>query len=391
MMMLLKRVAWITGILLLGLSVAGGAQAEKFSLIGGGAQFHIGTGLALPIQAAVQQPTNPTEFPPLLVGILPGQVVDGTIARPLVSASGKAAYQRRLHVPAGALSNPANLTTVGVRDTNPTLYAVATNLQFVWPASGAEFDIKPGGPSTTVVGPGGASLFYNNVLGQRFGGPAPGLILEGSPSGLIASRPVTLFLDIDGTAVTAPCIHTALPGGTNPGCIAGLLAAVTKLGQPQAIGNANGVSVTTRGAKFFGNNIAIMNLGATPKGTVNLAVPVAFNPGIPATNMATSIAGSWTSGQLVVTNNGALGDTETFTLSGKDSRTANGGGTIQMVSGSVSARTVSGPNANRGWVALELSPAIAGTPALSPLAQGAAAGLMLLAGGYIARRKLVRS
>jgi hypothetical protein len=135
-------------------------------------------------------------------------------------------------------------------------------------------------------------------------------------------------------------------------------------------------------------NVAAVQLGTSPLGTIvagNVAI-VAFNPAIP-TNMATSVQGPWTTGKLVVTNGAAGGAAETFTLTGKDSRTVSGGGTIQLVSGAVSTRTASGPNANRGWVELQLQ-GFEDTPSLSPMGLAATAALMLLAGGYAVRRRM---
>ena len=72
---------------------------------------------------------------------------------------------------------------------------------------------------------------------------------------------------------------------------------------------------------------------------------------------------------------------------GGDAR-IDGKGTISLVSGAISNRQVSGPNANRGWIRLNLmrSPE-PGVPALSPVALAATAGLMLLAAGYAMRRR----
>ena len=68
--------------------------------------------------------------------------------------------------------------------------------------------------------------------------------------------------------------------------------------------------------------------------------------------------------------------TEKFVLSGSDSRTAAGSGVIQMVSGSLSNRVVVGPNANRGWLRLNLKD-VKLTPALSPVMRGATVLLMM--------------
>jgi hypothetical protein len=105
--------------------------------------------------------------------------------------------------------------------------------------------------------------------------------------------------------------------------------------------------------------------------------------------MATSVGFPWTAGKLVLSAPSAV-PPEKFTITGTDKRTKFGAGTIQMVAGSLSQRPLSGPNANRAWVRLVLS----GThqsPALSPLAQGSVVGLMLLAGGYMLRRRLLAS
>jgi hypothetical protein len=106
------------------------------------------------------------------------------------------------------------------------------------------------------------------------------------------------------------------------------------------------------------------------------------------TNMATSHGFPWTTGMITV-QNAALGAPEIFLLTGMDNRTASGGGTIQLVSGSLSQRAKSGPNANRGWLRLTLSPAAA-VPALSPAALAATGGLMLLVAGYAMRRRLFK-
>jgi hypothetical protein len=66
----------------------------------------------------------------------------------------------------------------------------------------------------------------------------------------------------------------------------------------------------------------------------------------------------------------ALGDWDTVTITGMDSR-VNGVGTISLVSGALSDRLISGPNANRGWLRLtvpEPGTAIGAVAALATLA-----------------------
>jgi hypothetical protein len=67
------------------------------------------------------------------------------------------------------------------------------------------------------------------------------------------------------------------------------------------------------------------------------------------TNMATSVGFPWTTGMVKLVAKSALAKGETFAITGKDSRTAMGAGTISLVSGALSNRKLSGPNANRSW------------------------------------------
>jgi hypothetical protein len=103
-------------------------------------------------------------------------------------------------------------------------------------------------------------------------------------------------------------------------------------------------------------------------------------------NAANSIGFPWTTGMITVTATKAGGVGEQWFLTGKDQRVQSGGGTLQMVSGSLSLRTVTLDNANRGWVRLVLVGPNE-VPALSPAALATTAGLMLLAAGYAMRRR----
>jgi hypothetical protein len=408
--------------------VAGTAQALDFSLTGGGGQIHIGNGLALPIQQPIPNfAFTPTRFPATLgVAVKPGPapLITGTVGKPLLSgvtthptATGTAmgtkfGYQRRFHVPASALSRPAAQTTVGVKFSNPNLFAVGTNVNYVWPAAGAQFStqnaVGGGGTGTATVSGHGGVMTYSNALGKRFGGPAHFRLAPGAAAGDFAQAPITIWLKVNGA--TPPCTHShPLFGGpilttmaqASRGCVAGIvLANPTGLA---GVGGFSTVSVTTMGATVGGPNVAIAKIGGTtPPGTPPLGsflpglappvitkpypLPAALNTLIPANNNATSRPGPWTTGKIVIQNASAT-PAETFTLSGKDARTAGGGGSIQMVSGSVSSRAATGPNANRGWIRLELSP-VAGVPSMSVLGLATTAGLMLLTAGYVMRRRI---
>jgi hypothetical protein len=102
--------------------------------------------------------------------------------------------------------------------------------------------------------------------------------------------------------------------------------------------------------------------------------------------MASSTAFPWTTGRLTISAAGAT-PAEKFILTGGDTRNATGVGAVQMVAGAVSTRVTVGDNANRGWVRLVLQD-LSVVPALSPMSLAATAGLMLLVGGYMARKRL---
>lgn len=399
--MALKRscVAVLSLALALG-GVAGTAQALDFSLVGGGGQLHIGNGLALPIQQAATALETGTNFPPLGIPVRPGPapIITGTVGKPLLTTGGgKQGYQRRLHIPAGVLSKSGGQTTVGVKFSNVTLFAVGTNLKYTWPASPATFSTGKAVGTTTVTGFGG-KLIYSNSLGQRFGGPANFRLAAGAvPGGQFAAHAVTIYAKITG-AIDPPCTHNAsFFGGPDPGCISGLIVA-----NPSGLagqGGATNVTVMTAGGFGTPPNIVAQRLGAAPtyvSGTLlpgiappaqtkPYAVRVASAP-LPS-NMASSQGGPWTTGQIIISQPLANNGAEKFTLTGKDMRTARGGGTIQLVSGSVSDRAFTGENANRAWISLQLT-AMEGVPSMSWVGLTATAGLMLLTAGYMMRRRI---
>jgi MYXO-CTERM domain-containing protein len=70
------------------------------------------------------------------------------------------------------------------------------------------------------------------------------------------------------------------------------------------------------------------------------------------TNMASSTGYPWTTGMLTIAAPGAVGG-EIFMVTGMDSR-VGGVGAIQLVSATLSRRTITGPNANRAWLRLNI-------------------------------------
>ncbi len=106
--------------------------------------------------------------------------------------------------------------------------------------------------------------------------------------------------------------------------------------------------------------------------------------GLTLSNMVTSSKGfPWSTGLVTVSQPGAMGGPEVFFLSGTDMRgtgTMIGAGNVSLVSGSLSLRLLSGPNANRGWLSLTLP---------EPTAALGAAGALAMLGlchGLVRRR-----
>ena len=376
-MMILKRICLAA--LALSLGVAGTAQAgtTRYSLAAGsGAQLHIGNGLALPIQPAATVLVTGTVFPPLLIPPLhAGIKITGTTT---------ATVGQRITVPAAALRKGAAQKTVGVFFSNPTLYAVATNLSYAWPTQPAVFSVngRAGAATLTLTGavPTNKVRYSPRVIGRRFGGAGTFALNPGAAAGLHSGSPVTIFAIA--AAVVPPCTHTALtpvpfPGPGNPGCVAALIDALPT--GVAAIGQAAGAIVTTPGG--IGGlpateGIAIGKFGTAPLGTVSFAALTGGFMTNGLTNMATSDGFPFTTAMLTISAMSAMGSPEIFIISGNDTRTAGGLGTIQMVAGALSARPLSGDNANRGWVRLVL--AVSPVPGLSPLGMGIAIVLLML-------------
>jgi hypothetical protein len=373
--------------------MAQAALAATYSLApGSGGQVHIGNGLALPIQQAV--PNLGAVFPNLLIPPVGGATVMGTTVNTV---------QQKLTVPAAVLSKPGGVqTTVGVNFSNPTVYAVGTNLKYTWPVAAATLSTGARtGAKTVVFTPVPfLTIAYSNPLSSKFGGPAQFRFSAGAGGGGFLTAPVTVYIAAFGGA--APCTHPTF-GGTgsanNLACKAMLAKALpssaksTGGGQTgyQAIGGPAGTSIKTPGGAVGANGVIGLKLGGAtpgPKGTVLNAKIVAGNAVID--NMATSFGYPWTTGKIVIKAAQPAGAPETFTLTGNDNRTAMGAGTIQLVAGSLSLRVTSMDNANRGWIRLVLDDTTAKVPALSAPMRAAAAAFMLLVFGYALRRFATR-
>jgi hypothetical protein len=172
---------------------------------------------------------------------------------------------------------------------------------------------------------------------------------------------------------------------TNPLCLVAISTVVSGQGGRGVFGGAFGVKATNA-AFSTATGVYTANVGGN--GTINaVGVPITDGMGnfVPFTGQA---ATSWgfpgTTGKLTISvtqNADAPTELETFTRTGGDNRTAGGSGVVVLVGGSVSSRSISGPNANRSWGTYNV-------PEPSAIA-AASAGLFALLGCHqlVRRRK----
>lgn len=358
-------------------SSTAGAQTQH--PLSGNMRFQIGNGLPIPITL------GPAPNGPMLA--VPGAVVTTT-----GTATVKLA--------------PSQFTNAGTPMNQPVAFAnsavfqvnTAIPIQFPRAASGTIAFVPSGrtgpnlvtfcpGQTATVVG--GANPGCANVAA---GTPIPGLMRYtrtageiGGPARASLGGTANVALVASPVSGMAPC--TAGAGGSNnPACLA-IFALATPAGTG-AQGGAFGVVVSTAGGTpspglFFAT--------VGPIGTVlNVQTGLPLGPGLP--NPATSYGGPWTAGKLTVSMTGVNTGTptsEVFVLSGSDMRApGTGQGSVSLVSGSVSARTLSGPNSNRGWINMAIAPPFGVVPAMTTPGLAAAIGLIALAGAYFVRKRL---
>jgi hypothetical protein len=360
-----------------------------------GAQLQIGGGLPLPIQltdgtdagsapdwGASLTPTNgilpdpaggpgASVFPPLLIPRRQGGATVMTSAGALT-------------IPTAVLSRAPVQETLGVRSQHPSLFAVGLNNGYKWPAASAMLSKRgttmtfvggtltfPTAGALTVLKKGGPTvnqmITYKNTAGKAaspFGGVAPFNVTPVLGGGVLPAVPVTLYNSL----------------GTPPPCVACNVIYLAASLKGDAAPGATPLRVITSTGPTVGTakNIGVVNAGATPRGTISTVLVANAATGPPATNMASSTGFFWTTGHITARAPGAKGTPEYFLLSGSDQRAGGmGAGTIKLVSGALSQRQSSGPNANRGWIQLVLVDP-PDTPALSTQ------GLMTLAGSLVA-------
>jgi len=339
------------------------AQTKTHSLTGN-ARFQIGNGVPIPISF--------TPAPNGRVVAVPGATV--------VQTTGP--DPKKMVFAPGGMTAPGNPMVIGVFPANSAVFQVATAIPISLP--GAQATLSAGrrtGASTVSFCPGQTvtpsgnpacvspnSRVPVNIHGRmrytktvaQFGGP-----MQGNFGGQadVALEAVGLP---PGTLIVAFAFATPFPTG--------------------AQGGPFGFKNSTAWPPFPPpNGIGVFRANAN--GTL-IGPPLLQSPdwgGHP--NPATSYGGPWTTGMLTVSVTANIGTpSEVFVFSGMDSR-VNGVGNISLVSGSVSARGLSGPNGNRGWLNLTVGPAIVPTPAISKGGLAAVFGLLALAGGYALQRR----
>jgi hypothetical protein len=337
-----------TAVLAIVLGLAGSAaHAQPYMVAAGGAQFQIGSGQLLPLQKATTGGTmmspvgTGTMFPPLLIPVNPA-----AYKRVVRQTNGPDPRQLTL-LPQVLKRNAPGPRIRGIWRYGKKTFQVQTNLAFTVPAPavGSPMLKKTGrtGASVTTL-PGlpinpKASIRYTKTAAQ-FGGPAQASVAYASPVKRWANA----------GASKLPCKHPVF-GGADAGCVA-----VPVLSRPASLvaaGGPVGFTATTPGGPVppFMSQWAIAV--SVPNTTGLVAASVNIGASHILTNAATSAGFPWTTGMITLSQPSAAGTPEVFTITGMDSR-MGGIGTIALVSGALSNRKTTGPNANRGWMRFSL-------------------------------------
>ena len=382
-------------LLFLALCLGGTAQAQYRLGAGSGGQQQIGTGLPLPIGSAgifaggkLTATAGPAFYPPLLVGpdanYATGGGATGTIWQTGGTAQGGA-----IKVAPGVLNRPAAGTRprIGVFTTNPAVFQVATTLNYAWPAT--YLSVAPGkAPGPAILGTGGGGIIAYSGGAKSFGGPGvfgggagpaagswrvPVKTVAGVTTATpIATVHINAFGKLPASAMTLAVMGAVAAGGTQ-GIVGSSVAA-------PAGTTMYGPLLPGFGAVNVGPGFTVGPNGTLGTGAGGLGSIAAGGTGL--TNMVTASKGfPWTTGFITISQP-AASPPEVFFMSGSDARVA-GSGNVSMVAGSLSLRALSGPNANRGWLTLNL----VNTPEpTAVLGAAGALGMLGLCHGLVRRR-----
>lgn len=333
--------------------------------LSGNARFQIGDGLPIPIGFSA--------VPDGAVPVAPGAVVSqpaGPDPRDLIIGPG--AFQ---HAPA-----PLNLPVWG---SNNFVYEVRTSVGITIPRVTETLSAggRTGAPTVSVCAGSSVPASGNPACASAAAGPnanirgimfytATGAQFGGSMGGRVF-----------GTADVALNPFGAGPPFNNALMVMALASPNSTI-TSGGLGGAFGQSSTS-----VGNVVTpgVFLIGATPAGKITTVTPTPnSDPG--PTNKASAAGGPWTTGRVKISVTNALGPAEVFTITGSDNR-VSGVGSISLVSGSVSNRSVSGPQANRGWLNMTVGDPLGALPSMSGPGIAALVGLMSLAGGYAMRQR----
>jgi hypothetical protein len=367
--------------------LANSAEAQRSYPLSGNARFQIGDGLPIPI--GFTGPPNGKVF--AINGARVTQPTTGADPRPM-------SFQpAQLRHPGGAINLP-------VFAANSKVFQVKTNIEINFPAPnggpgtlGSDNTFKAGGrtggatvtwcpgqavpgvpactSAATTGGPGTpqhpiAGFMKYTATGAQFGGG-----MRGNGGG---SADVAINLGAV-PSPPLPCDHAAPAGPGGAPCQV-IFALATPAGTG-VVGGPFGAMVSSPGAPPPAPG-GLRNAKIAANGQVQSVTSPGLGAGL--ANPATSFGGPWTTDMVTVVQSAAQGTPETFTLTGSDNR-VNGVGTISLVAGGLSARGVSGPNANRGWLNLTVG---GDTPGLSGWGVGVLAMLLGSAGVWRARRAM---
>lgn len=367
------------------LAYAGSAAAQSCSgttcSLGGQQRAQIGVGLPIPITTLPGQTG--------LITSHPGAITANSAVATIMQTTGPAPRKLTLAPAQFLYDEPA--FQIGVFQANNAVFAVSTNLDISnprptngsvafsaggrpgpaivsWcagsPAPTGTFNPGCFGPNTTALGgvPATNGFVRYEATRNQFGGIASGRTVGTAQVFFNAGNLTAAQLPCNGGPGCLVAISQATPGTA---AVFGANFGATVMNPPDV--NPTGV----RTAVIQTNGSLVLGAAVTDGGGNN----------IPFTGQGAS---SWgfplTTGQLLISVTAALGDDEIFLRTGADGRNANGSGIVTMVSGTVSARTLSGPNANRGWITMRI-------PEPGVLAAGSSALLMLAGCHFLARRR----
>jgi hypothetical protein len=332
-------------------------------------------------------------WPPLLIPALPGATVMQTGGTSKGGAIVAGSGGPVLSAPAAGAPVP-----IAVFPTNPAVFQVATSISYAWPGVGT-VTLAPGGaPGPAVLGTAtaGGVITYSGGA-KSFGGPGQFAIAAGpgaaggrvGPNGTgqnpVASVWINFVPGLPNTVMTVGIVGASNPIGlgqagapvasppvTTMFGIVGLTLTTTMNptnGSTAMVPAASAIGVVNFPAGAGACTMwCVGPLGTIPSSLVigpGISTPTGtMGVGLFPSNMVTGSKGfPWTTG-LITISQPAASPAEIFWLSGADNRITGTGtatgvplrgrGNISLVSGSLSTRQLSGPNANRGWLSLTM-------------------------------------